>query len=381
MGTFRENLERRAFQVRSTAELATRQLKRNGLLESRVWFPIAGVVFTVALVIVNQLVAAVAAATACIGLMRHSAQTEADRQRRITDGFTKAAEQMSSEKFEIRLAGIYSLARIARESETDYWPAMETLAGFVREGSRRFEATADRRPFEDRVSQRAYYLWRDMGQPSGRDAEIWGLAKNRELFLQPSFKDVSAAAKAIGDRPAKGIIMEQENNWILDLSGAILQWADLKGTNFARANFEFANLEGTKFDGADLSHARLWFATLRRASFHKAVLRGADLGMAEAEECRLPFADCAGATFSYANFSRGRFHCAVLTEADFTMSKLDNADFTSADMKRVKLEPETFEGVNFKSAILDGVVIHSYGRTENKMRLVALLNEQAGGAH
>jgi uncharacterized protein YjbI with pentapeptide repeats len=380
MGTFRDDLTRRASQARSSAELAIRRLQRNGLLESRLWFPIAGIVITVALVIEKQLTAAIAAGAAWIALLRHSAQTEADRQRRITDGFTKAAEQLSSEKFEVRLAGIYSLARISRESEDDYWPAMETLTAFVREGSRRFEAIVDRRPFGDRVSQRAYYLWREMGQPSGRDTEIWELAKNRELFLQPSLKDISAAAKAIGHRPAKGIMMEEENGWILDLSGTILKWTDLTGTNFARANFELANLEGTKLDGADLSHAQLFFSTLRSVSFHKAILRGADLRMSAAQESRLPFADCADAKFSHADFSHASFHRAVLTGADFTMSKLDNARFNSADLTRARLEPETFEGVDFERAILQGVVIHSLGRTDDKMRLVALLNAQAGAA-
>jgi Protein of unknown function (DUF2934) len=155
-------------------------------LDSRIWFPVAGVVITVALLIEKQLTAAVAAAGAWIALMRHTAQTKADRQRRITDSFTKAAEQLSSEKFEVRLGGIYSLAGISRESIDDYWPAIETLAAFVREGSHRLEGTLDQRPFQERLAQRAYYFWRELGQPDGRDAEIWQLAKNRELFLRPS---------------------------------------------------------------------------------------------------------------------------------------------------------------------------------------------------
>lgn len=51
---------------------------------------------------------------------RHEEQTNADRQRRITESFSKATEQLASEKIEARLGGIYTLERISRESSDDY---------------------------------------------------------------------------------------------------------------------------------------------------------------------------------------------------------------------------------------------------------------------
>ena len=65
--------------------------------------------------------------------LRHEEQTSADRERRITESFAKAVEQLGSDKLETRLGGIYTLERIARESEREYWPIMETLTAFVRE--------------------------------------------------------------------------------------------------------------------------------------------------------------------------------------------------------------------------------------------------------
>ncbi len=64
---------------------------------------------------------------------RHREQTNADRERRITESFAKAIEQLGNAKLEIRLGGIYSLERIARESEREYWLIMETLTAYVRE--------------------------------------------------------------------------------------------------------------------------------------------------------------------------------------------------------------------------------------------------------
>ena len=49
-----------------------------------------------------------------------------------TDLFTKAIEQLGSEKLEVRLGGIYALERIARDSEKDHGPIMEVLTAFVR---------------------------------------------------------------------------------------------------------------------------------------------------------------------------------------------------------------------------------------------------------
>lgn len=39
----------------------------------------------------------------------------------------KAGEQLGSGNLETRLIGIYTLERISRESEREYWPIMETL--------------------------------------------------------------------------------------------------------------------------------------------------------------------------------------------------------------------------------------------------------------
>jgi hypothetical protein len=46
---------------------------------------------------------------------RHLAQTKADTERRITESFSKAIEQLGSDKLEVRLGGIYTLERIACE--------------------------------------------------------------------------------------------------------------------------------------------------------------------------------------------------------------------------------------------------------------------------
>ncbi len=60
-------------------------------------------------------------------------QLQVAQEGQITERFTRAIEQLGSDKMEVRLGGIYALERIAFDSDKDYWPIMETLTAYVRE--------------------------------------------------------------------------------------------------------------------------------------------------------------------------------------------------------------------------------------------------------
>ena len=76
-------------------------------------------------------------------LRRNSEQTdqwqrrthELTEQGQITDRFTKAIEQIGSDKLDIHIGGIYALERIARDSAKDHPTVMEVLTAFIREHS------------------------------------------------------------------------------------------------------------------------------------------------------------------------------------------------------------------------------------------------------
>ena len=58
------------------------------------------------------------------------------RQGQVTDRYTKAIEQLGSDKgLDVRIGGIYALERIARDSRRDYPTIMEVLAAFIRDHS------------------------------------------------------------------------------------------------------------------------------------------------------------------------------------------------------------------------------------------------------
>jgi len=54
----------------------------------------------------------------------------------VTDRYTKAIEQLGSDKRDVRIGGIYALERVARDSPRDHPTVIEVLAAFIREHSR-----------------------------------------------------------------------------------------------------------------------------------------------------------------------------------------------------------------------------------------------------
>jgi hypothetical protein len=79
------------------------------------------------------------------GLLRRNSEQADQWQRRthelteqgqVTDRYTKAIEQLGSEKLDVRIGGIYALERIARDSVRDHPTVMEVLTAFIREHSR-----------------------------------------------------------------------------------------------------------------------------------------------------------------------------------------------------------------------------------------------------
>ena len=57
-------------------------------------------------------------------------------QGQVTDRYTKAIDQLGSDKLDVRIGGIHALERVARDSARDHPTVMEVLAAFIREHSR-----------------------------------------------------------------------------------------------------------------------------------------------------------------------------------------------------------------------------------------------------
>ena len=179
----------------------------------------------------------------------------------VTDRFSKAVEMLADEKLEVRLGGIYSLERIARDSKADHSVVMEVLTAFVR----------TRSPCKD---------------------------ENQE----PISQDIQSALTVIGRRtPTK-------NEQTIDLAGA-----KLNGANLSRAKLNGAVLSETILNGANLNEAKLIMAKLNEANLSRAklimaklngaILNGANLDYADLRDANLSNADLRGANLSEAKWN------------------------------------------------------------------------------
>lgn len=124
----------------------------------------------------------------------------------------------------------------------------------------------------------------------------------------------------------------------VDLSGAILRGADLRGAFLSEANLKGAdlrrtflseaNLSGADLRGAILSGAILWGANLKGAGLSLAFLRGAILSGANLGQADLWEANLSGANLSEANLSG-----AILWEADLIEANLSGANLSGAKVE------------------------------------------------
>jgi hypothetical protein len=172
----------------------------------------------------------------------------------ITTRFGEAMKLLATGNTISSLGGIYALERVARDSETDHWPVLEVLTGFVRLNFPR--------------------------------------RKNPSDEARPEAKAVMTVIARRADR-------EEANP--LDLSNCELPHVDGSSGNFESANFQNSslrraqlvnsNLPTARLRGADLSGANLMGADLAFSLLGDASLRGAFLFQANLFGAELELTD------------------------------------------------------------------------------------------
>jgi len=197
---------------------------------------------------------------------------ELTEQGQVTDRYTKAIEQLGSDKLSVRIGGIYALERVVRDSARDHPTVMEVLTAFIREGPK---------------------------EPSDPG----------DVLEIPA--DVQAAVTVVARRDAKRDIRQ------IDLYGANLRAAELPGATLAGASITFATLAAANLTAADLAGANLGGTDLRAAQLAGANLASANLRSADLRTADLTGADLTSATLTDADL-RGTLTGADLRGADLT---------------------------------------------------------------
>jgi hypothetical protein len=191
----------------------------------------------------------------------------------ITDRFKNAVDQLGAttsagKAVEIRLGGIYSLERIARDSANDRKSIVEILSAYVRHNAPLGAPTT--KPIPADVQAALTVLGR-MFKPEEADWQSPKVWDGPDL----SRTDLSGAQ-------LKNAVLPWAN-----LSGTVLTGASLESVVFHHARLANAKLQGVEMDGADLRASNLNRADLtgaylrgdqtrfRGATLHQTVLTGA----------------------------------------------------------------------------------------------------------
>ncbi len=107
-----------------------------------------------------------------------------------------------------------------------------------------------------------------------------------------------------------------------NLTGALLQQADLRFAHLRRANITSAILEGAFLWKSDLQHADLNFTNLRNAYLKHSKLQHASIR----------FADLRGAYLKYAELQYADLNSTDLQDADLEFTNLEHADLSNANL-------------------------------------------------
>ncbi len=248
--------------------------------------------------------------------------------RLITERFSKAVEQLGSDKIEVRLGGIYALERIAHDSDRDHWTIMEVLTSFIQ------EKTSIKMITEEEIRAKAFELWRnDSGDQSNSEGSYRADAISA-LKTHVVTKDIQAALTVIGRRQQKDAPEKQLDLSDANLRGASLREdANLRGALLCRVNLGGAILWDVNFSGANLLGADLSGAILQGSDFSGAILCGVNLSGAN-----LSGTDLSGAILTLADLRGAKFLGAKLFGTYLHDSDLGDAqDLTAEQLKDAKL--------------------------------------------
>jgi Pentapeptide repeats (8 copies) len=176
-----------------------------------------------------------------------------------TERFTRAVDGLGSERFALRLGGIFSLDQVGRDSARTRAPIVHLMAAYLKQHA----------PRDDKDPRLGFFLYPATCRT-----------------LQPT-EDTQAALATILRFRTSRLDLSRINVFGVRASGA-----DFRGVNLTGSQLAGADLRGAHFNGA-----RLYGADLRGACLNGAVFGNAGLGNAN-----LRYADLSGASLGHVKF-------------------------------------------------------------------------------
>ncbi|MGW0994621.1 pentapeptide repeat-containing protein [Streptomyces sp. NPDC002520] len=235
----------------------------------------------------------------------------ATREGNITDRFSRAVDQLGSDKLDVRIGGIYALWRIADHSDRDHEAVVSIMAAYLR----------------------THLPW----PPQDASVPVADVPINSVSPLETRAADAQTALTCLG------VLYEERRPEWLNVSLTDLRRADCDGLWLHGVNFDGACLEAASIYQANLSKASLIAANLRHAELGTSILQQVRCLQADLRGARLVKADLRSADFTRAdlreaNLRKARAHDAVFAGADLRSADLRGCDLTDADLRAARLE-------------------------------------------
>ncbi|MFD6820857.1 pentapeptide repeat-containing protein [Streptomyces sp. NPDC060085] len=228
----------------------------------------------------------------------------------VTDRFSRAVDQLGSDKLDVRIGGLHALWRIAEQSARDREAIISIQAAYLR----------------------THLPW----PPSGPESPAADVPINDIAPLETRAADVQVALTALGV-----LCRHREQSWV-NLSLTDLRRADCDGLWFPEVNFDRACMEAAGLYHANLTQASLVSVNLRHADLTTAILRRARCILADLRAAKLVETDLRNADFTEtdlreANLRKADAHGAVFHRADLRMADLRGTDLRTADLVEARL--------------------------------------------
>jgi len=245
--------------------------------------------------------------------------------RLITERFSKAVEQLGSDKLEVCLGGIYSLEKIATDSANYYRTIIEVLTAFIREMSLVDESRNSARNSSTHRSAIQTTLTvigrRNLSQDPPDKLLDLRYAKLSQFNINGNFSRVDFRSSELNSADLKGSNFSNS-----DFSNSSLLKADLRGSDFSNSNFRDANLKYV-----DLTQAILKNATLTDANLNFTIIIDGDLAGAKLNKTFLYTADLRNSDLQDVDLSYAHIREAIFVNVDLTRSNFSNTIFWDFD--------------------------------------------------
>ncbi|MFF7923403.1 pentapeptide repeat-containing protein [Streptomyces mirabilis] len=228
----------------------------------------------------------------------------------VTDRFSRAVDQLGSDKLDVRVGGLHALWRVAEQSARDREAVISIQAAYLR----------------------THLPW----PPTGPDAPAADVPINDIAPLEARAADSQVALTGLGV-----LCRRREQSWV-NLSASDLRRADCDGLWLPEVNLDRSCMEAAGPYHANLAQASLVSVNLRHADLKTAILRRARCALADLRGARLAETDLREADFTEAdlreaNLRKANASGAVFRRSDLRLADLRGTDLSTADLLQARL--------------------------------------------